>query len=99
LQGDTCGKVRYKPREEIAMDERRDYRRRAESFCSVMLRLLEAKQGIGAAEFSHGRGLAPGAAERILKRLVFRGFARRVEDRWLPTAVLIGSYGTLKFSD
>ena len=70
------------------LDERRDYRRRAECPRRLMKRLLAVDNGLRAADLADDR-MPFEAAQRILRRFAMKGLVRHDDDRWLATPLLI----------
>jgi hypothetical protein len=69
-------------------DERRDYRRRAETMRQVVERLVRDKDGVDPGGVA-ADGLADtAAARRILKQLALRGLAHEAAGKWMPSQVL-----------
>ena len=69
------------------VNERRNYGRRAEMLRRVVNRLRARRGGVLPTELASE--VPQTVAERILKRLAFRGLVREAAGKWLPTPVLL----------
>jgi len=71
--------------------EQRDYPRRAKILRRVVTLLISAAtSGVRSAELADTH-VSRESVERILRRLSFRGFVRRIGERWIATPLLLGS--------
>jgi hypothetical protein len=77
------------PTEADMENERRDYSRRADCLCRLVRRLLTARRGLSDNDLADDY-LSFAGAQRILSRLVFKGFVRRNRNGWVATRLLTG---------
>jgi hypothetical protein len=81
----------------MTFTERRNHARRGEAGRLVLNALLGPSRESDVRDLKAWI-LAPGATERILKRLGFRGLARTIPGGWEPTPPLLAIIG-LQLSD
>lgn len=69
--------------------ERRNHARRAETMRRIVERLIQARDGLRAADLSAQGTVIEAGAARILKKLMCRGLARAADGLCVATPVLL----------